>query len=77
MECWEVDHGDILVGFTHPHVVDSILTDGTFWYFGDDHGTIIAKRRCGSRIQVIRDPKVDDCPVHGIERPVRHLAAVR
>lgn len=74
VECHEVEHGDIIWGLHHR--VESILTDGTWWYYGDEHGTIIAKRRCGGRIQIVRGGS-NDCPPEGIERPARHLAAVR
>lgn len=74
VECWEVEHGDILWGLHHR--IASILTDGSWWYFGDDRGTIIARRSVGARVQVVRDNGVDECPPHGIERP-RHLEVVR
>jgi hypothetical protein len=74
IECWEVEHGDILWGLHHR--IESILTDGKWWYYGDEHGTIIARRAVGSRVQVVRGGS-DDCSPHGIARPARHLEVVR
>lgn len=74
VECWEVEHGDILFGLHHR--IGSILTDGQWWYYGDDHGMIIAKRSVGSRVQVVRGGS-DDCDPHGIDRPPRRLEVVR
>src|SRR6185503_163405 len=49
----EVEKGDIILGLRSP--VASILTDGRAWYYGDSHGTIIAKRSTWGRVQVVRD----------------------
>lgn len=46
-----VEHGDVLFGLRTP--IASILTDGAWWYYGAE-GTIIARRRCGARVQVVR-----------------------
>lgn len=74
VECWEVEHGDILFGLHHR--IETILTDGQWWYYSDEHGMIIAKRRVGSRVQVVRGGS-DDCDPNGIARPARHLEVVR
>lgn len=47
-----VEHGDVLFGLRTP--IASILTDGAWWYYGDEHGTILARREVGSRVQVLR-----------------------
>lgn len=73
VEPWEVEHGDILAGLRTP--IASILQDDRgVWYYGDDHGAIIAKRPHWSRVQVLRGDPVGDCPPHGIDRP--HLEDV-
>ena len=80
-----VEHGDIILGLRTP--VTSILTDGTFWFYGDDSGTFIAKRPSWGRVQVIRGADqemiaqsladLDDCNPAGLERPPRQLTVVR
>lgn len=58
VEPWQVEHGDRLLGLHS--IIDSILCDGTWWYYGDQHGRIIAKRRCDSRVQIIRDSSASE-----------------
>lgn len=65
-----VEYGDVIVGLTTP--VSSILTDGTFWFYGDASGTFIAKRPSWGRVHVYRetpDDEIDDCPPFGYIRP--------
>lgn len=52
----EVQHGDVLAGvsvkFMHP--IESILSDGVVWWFGDGDGHKLATVRGSDKVQVIR-----------------------
>ena len=77
VDAHEVERGDRLVGLNTP--VDHVLFHGGDgrWLYIDHRGTIMAARRMGARVQVLRGGlSTHDCNPVGIERP-RHLQAVR
>ena len=72
VEAHEVERGDRLVGLNAP--VDHVLFHGGDgrWLYVDHRGTIMAARRMGARVQVLRGGlTADDCPPTGIERALR------
>jgi len=67
----EVERGDVLVGSTRP--VETLLFHGADWCWCayDAQGIQIRRLLPGLDVQVIRGRAVDDCPPHGIVRPLR------
>lgn len=77
----EVDAGDILVGFPRKPIAVVLLDCGvspaSWLYYGFD-GYLVARRSLDAAVQVIRGATPgDECPPYGLERPRRHLEAVR